>query len=153
MNRLTIAAIAAAFISGASGAWWVQSTRHAEVIAQIKADQLAQEIASRDTAINDMTGALRDWREQLKENNDDFQKLDSSLAALRSTVGGMRGELSNLPGFITNASRESLGDYATTCTNIFESMARMGAEMGHAGAAIARAADQHAADAQLVTPR
>lgn len=147
--KLTIAIAAASFALGGSISWIAQSVRHDAELARIENERLEAKTLAYDVILTDVTQALNGWQTQNQTNEEAYAKLETSLAGLRSTVTGMRGELSTIPRFIESASRESLGDYAATCTDIFNTMAKLGSEMGHAGAGIARAADRHAADAQL----
>lgn len=136
------AAIAA--VIGFASAWYVQGLRWDNDVAQAKVQHSTR-------ALNSVATALDNWQTQNQLNEAAYAKLDQSLIALRGTVGGLRGDFKELPGFVRSASRESLADYASTCTAIFERMADVGAEMGHAGARIARQADAHAADANALS--
>lgn len=129
-------------VIGFASAWYVQGLRWDNDVAAIKANYTT-------VAMNRVATAMDEWGKRQQKNEDAYAKLDESLIALRGTVGGLRGDFKDLPGYIRDASRESLGDYATACTAIFERMASMGGEMAQAGARIARQADKHAADAQL----
>ena len=67
---------------------------------------------------------------------------------MRSTVSGLRLDVK---GFNARASEAQLRAYTDACTAVFHDMATEVGELVEAGANIARKADQHAADARLMS--
>lgn len=95
-------------------------------------------------------GAIQNWQYANQRNEKAYEELNQTVISMRSTVSGLRGDFSTLPGFLRDASKETVGQYAAACTAIFADMAAAGGEMARAGAELARKADGHAADAALI---
>lgn len=150
------AAVAAAGIA-ASGAWWVQGQRYGLQVEQLKHQQTGAQLAGARQAVADMAGfqkgltdALDTFRATQQRNAQAQQDLGRLLLDLRGTTAGLRGDFAGLPDRIASAAQPALAEYASTCTAVFERMAERGERLAQRGAAIAAAADGHAADAVMV---
>ena len=89
-----------------------------------------------------------------KRRNKPTRKNQAELGALlidaRGTAAGLRGDFADLPSRINTASSAALGEYATACTAVFERLAAAGGRLAESGAGLARAAEGHAADEQMM---
>lgn len=140
---ITIGALVASFVFGG----YVQGNR---VENRWQAKELARKDKNMEAVLENQQStldAIQAWQKQSNTNEVAYAQLNESLVSLRGTVSGLRGEF---PGLIRDASEAQLRAYATTCTAVFDTMARAGADMAEAGARIARQADLHAADAALI---
>lgn len=152
-----LAAASAALTIGASGAWWVQVQRYSLQIEKLEHQQTSAELAGMRQTARDIAGFQKGFNDALanfqiagQRNFEAQQGLDRRLRDLRSFTAGMRGDFSDLPDRIARAAQPALTEYATTCTAVFESMAAAGGRLAESGAGIARKAEGHAADAQLI---
>ena len=151
-----VAAVAAAGVA-AGGAWWVQAQRYGLQIEQLKHQQTGSQLAGARQAVADMAGfqkgltdALDTFRAAQQRNAQAQQDLGRLLLDLRGTTAGLRGDFAGLPDRIASAAQPALAEYASTCTAVFERMAERGERLADRGAAIAAAADGHAADAAMM---
>lgn len=150
---LIVGAIAVATGAWVNGVRWeakhqaLQLEHASEKIT--RADKNMEALRDNQTKVLD---AIQNSQYAAARNEESYAKLTTSVSSLSRTVGGLRGDFAGLPGFIRDASQETLGQYATTCSAIFERMAERGAGMGEAGARISRQADLHAADALKLGP-
>lgn len=151
-----VAAVAAAGVA-AGGAWWVQAQRYGLQIEQLKHQQTGSQLAGARQAVADMAGfqkgltdALDTFRATQQRNAQAQQDLGRLLLDLRGTTAGLRGDFAGLPDRIASAAQPALAEYASTCTAVFERMAERGERLADRGAAIAAAADGHAADAAMM---
>jgi hypothetical protein len=151
-----VAAVAAAGIA-ASGAWWVQGQRYGLQVEQLKHQQTGAQLAGARQAVANMAGyqkgltdALDTFRTTQQRNQQAQQDLGRLLLDLRGTTAGLRGDFAGLPDRIASAAQPALAEYASTCTSVFERMAERGERLAQRGAAIAAAADGHAADAVMM---
>ena len=151
-----VAAVAAAGVAAGS-AWWVQAQRYGLQIEQLKHQQTGSQLAGARQAVADMAGfqkgltdALDTFRTTQQRNAQAQQDLGRLLLDLRGTTAGLRGDFAGLPDRIASAAKPALSEYASTCTAVFERMAERGERLADRGAAIAAAADGHAADAAMM---
>ena len=151
-----VAAVAAAG-AAAGSAWWVQAQRYGLQIEQLKHQQTGSQLAGARQAVADMAGfqkgltdALDTFRATQQRNAQAQQDLGRLLLDLRGTTAGLRSDFSGLPDRIASAAKPALAEYASTCTAVFERMAERGERLADRGAAIAAAADGHAADAAMM---
>ena len=152
-----LAAAGAALALGASGAWYIQGQRLGLQIEQIKHQVTSTQLAGATQAVQDLGGfqkgltdALANFQAINQRNAAAQQDLDRGLRDLRGLTGGLRGDFAGLPDRIASAAQPALAEYSTTCTAVFESMAAGGQRLAERGAEIARKADGHAADAELM---
>lgn len=94
--------------------------------------------------------ALQQFQSTQQANQLVQQDLGRVLLDLRGVTSGLRGDFASLPGRIERASRATLGQYASTCTAVFEAMAAGGGRLAEAGAGVSAKADGHAADVGLM---
>lgn len=151
-----VAAVAAAGVAAGS-AWWVQAQRYGLQIEQLKHQQTGSQLAGARQAVADMAGfqkgltdALDTFRATQQRNAQAQQDLGRLLLDLRGTTAGLRSDFAGLPDRIATAAQPALAEYASTCTAVFERMAERGERLADRGAAIAAAADGHAADAAMM---
>ena len=151
-----VAAVAAAGVAAGS-AWWVQAQRYGLQIERLKHQQTGAQLAGARKAVADMAGfqkgltdALDTFRATQQRNAQAQQDLGRLLLDLRGTTAGLRGDFAGLPDRIASAAQPALAEYASTCTAVFERMAERGERLADRGAAIAAAADGHAADAAMM---
>ena len=151
-----VAAVAAAGVAAGS-AWWVQAQRYGLQIERLKHQQTGAQLAGARQAVADMAGfqkglsdALDTFRTTQQRNAQAQQDLGRLLLDLRGTTAGLRGDFAGLPDRIASAAQPALAEYASTCTAVFERMAERGERLADRGAAIAAAADGHAADAAMM---
>ena len=151
-----VAAVAAAGVAAGS-AWWVQAQRYGLQIEQLKHQQTGAQLAGARQAVADMAGfqkgltdALDTFRATQQRNAQAQQDLGRLLLDLRGTTAGLRSDFTGLPQRIASAAQPALAEYASTCTAVFERMAERGERLADRGAAIAAAADGHAADAAMM---
>lgn len=95
--------------------------------------------------------AIQNWQYANAKNEAAYAQLTSTVSGLSRTVGGLRGDFAGLPGFVRDANREALGRYATACSAVFERLAEGGSRLAEAGSGLARRADQHSADAVMLS--
>lgn len=152
-----LAAAGAALAIGAGGAWWAQGLLYGLQIEQLQHLQTSAALAKTQKAITDMAGfqkgltdALETFQATGQRNSAAQQNLDRSLRELRSVTAGMRGDFAGLPDRIAGAAQPALAQYASTCTAVLQELADRGGRMAERGADIARAADGHAADSELM---
>ncbi|WP_289242021.1 MULTISPECIES: hypothetical protein [Delftia] len=152
-----LVAAGAALSIGAGGVWWIQGQRYGLQLEQLRHQQTTAELASTQQAVRDMAGfqkgmtdALATFQATGKRNQAAQQDLERSLRDLGNTTAGMRGEFAGLPERIAGAAQPALAQYATTCTALLEDLAERGGRLAQRGADIARAADEHSADASLI---
>jgi len=152
-----LAAAIAALAIGAGGAWWTQGQRYGLQLEQMRHRQTTAELNTTRQAVTDMAGfqkgltdALATFQATGQRNAAAQQDLDRSLRELRTATAGMRGDFAGLPERIAGAAQPALAQYASTCTALLEGLADRGGRMAERGAELARAADGHAADAELM---
>ena len=151
-----VAAVAAAGVAAGS-AWWVQAQRYGLQIEQLKHQQTGSQLAGARQAVADMAGfqkgltdALDTFRATQQRNAQAQQDLGRLLLDLRGTTAGLRGDFAGLPDRIASAAQPALADFSEQCVAVFQSMASAGERLAQRGAAIAAAADGHAADALML---
>ena len=151
-----VAAVAAAGVAAGS-AWWVQAQRYGLQIEQLKHQQTGSQLAGARQAVADMAGfqkgltdALDTFRATQQRNAQAQQDLGRLLLDLRGTTAGLRGDFAGLPDRIASAAQPALADFSEQCVAVFQSMASAGGQLAERGAAIAAAADRHAADALML---
>lgn len=151
------AALALGAAVAGAGAWTVQGQRYGLQIEQLKHQQTSVELAGTRQAVRDMarlqnglTDALHNFQAASQRNAAAQQSLDRSLRDLRGTTASLRGDFAALPERIAGAAQPALAQYASTCTAVLAELADRGARLAERGAAVARAADGHAADAALM---
>lgn len=151
LTALTSAALAA------STATWVQAQRYGLQLEQLKHQQTRTDLASQQSALGqlrqyqeDLTDALQQFQHAQRQNEAAAQSLHASLLELRTATGGLRSITTTLPQRIDAAATPAITQYAHTCTALLADLAERGEHLAQRGAAIARAADGHAADAALV---
>jgi len=152
----TIAAISAIVGAGLVGAYG-NGMRWETKYQALQLEQQQSDMARQNANIAAIVGkqeavinAISEWQARTQINEAANVKLQNSVISLQRTVSGLRGDFSTLPGFLRDASKETVGQYAAACTAIFADMAAAGGEMARAGAELARKADGHAADAALI---
>ena len=91
--------------------------------------------------------AIQNAQYTAAKNEAAYAELTQNVISLRSTISGLRIDTKR---FTTEATQDQLRAYATACTAVFHTMAAEIGSLGEEGARIARAADQHAADAKLI---
>jgi len=145
-----------AAVAGA-GAWWVQGQRYGLQVEQLKHQHTSAELAGARKAARDMaqfqkglTDAFHNFQATSQRNAAAQQNLDRSLRDLRGTTASLRGDFAALPERIAGAAQPALAQYASTCTAVLAELADRGTRLAERGAAIAHAADGHAADAALM---
>lgn len=151
-----VAAVVAAGVAAGS-AWWVQAQRYGLQLEQLKHQQTGAQLAGARQAVADMAGfqkgltdALDTFRATQQRNAQAQQDLGRLLLDLRGTTAGLRGDFAGLPERLATAAQPAIAAYASTCTALFERLAERGEQMAGRGAAIAAAADGHAADAAMM---
>ena len=150
-------AAGASLAIGASGAWWAQAQRYGLEIEKLQHQQTSADLAGTRQAVQDMAAfqkglndALANFQATGRRNAAAQQDLDRSLRDLRGTTAGLRSDFAGLPQRIATAAQPALAEYASTCTAVFERMAAGGERLAQRGAALAAAADGHAADAVML---
>lgn len=151
------AAVAAGLAGLALGAF-VNGQRWENKYHSLQLSHAAEQLERKDknTAavlenLQSVLDSVQNFQYATAKNEAAYAELTSTVSGLRGTVVGLRGDFSGLPGFIRGANQEALGQYATACTAVFERVAGEIANLGEAGAGIARLADQHAADALILS--
>lgn len=154
-TKLIAAAVLAAFIFGAG--WVTQGWRLAGQIEAIKHQQTQSQLNNVTAVANDLADthgrlvdALQQFQSAQQINQLAQQDLGRVLLDLRGITSGLRGDFAGLPGRIERASQAAGAEYITTCTAVFEDLAREIGTLAEDGAAIARTADGHAADVGLM---
>lgn len=154
--HLTLIAAAAALAVGGVSGWTAQGWRLAGEIESLKHGQTKTQLNGVAAVATDLAethgrfvDALQQFQSTQQANQLAQQDLGRVLLDLRGFTSGLRGDFANLPGRIERASQATLGQYASTCTDIFEAMAAGGGRLAEAGAGIAAKADGHAADVRL----
>jgi predicted phage tail protein len=154
-THIAAALVSAALAAGA--AWWAQGQRLGLQIERLQHQQTAAQLDSARHAVADMSrfqkgldDALEAFRTTQQRNAQAQQDLGRLLLDLRGTTAGLRSDFAGLPQRIATAAKPALAEYASTCTLVFERMAERGEQMASRGAAIAAAADGHAADAVML---
>lgn len=153
--KLIWAALAAAFLFGAgwvSNGWrlsgQIEALKHGQTQAQLEnVTAVASDLAETHGRFVD---ALQLFQSTQQANQLAQQDLNRVLLDLRGVTSGLHGDFAALPGRIERASQATLGQYASTCTAVFEAMAAGGARLAEAGAGVAAKADGHAADVRLM---
>ncbi len=152
-----LTAASAAFVVGASAAWWTQGQRYSLQLEQLRQQQITAELADTRQAVRSMAGfqkgmtdALTNFQVTGQRNAVAQQDMERGLRDLRDSTSGMRDDFAGLSQRLTGASQPALAQYASTCTVLLEELAERGGHMAERGAEIARKADGHAADASLV---
>lgn len=153
--KALIAALVAAFLFGAG--WLTNGWRLSGQIEAIKHGQTQSRLNNVTAVANDLADthgrfvdALQQFQSTQQANQLAQQDLGRVLLDLRGVTSGLRGDFADLPGRIERASQATLGQYASTCTAVFEAMAAGGARLAEAGAGVAAKADGHAADVRLM---
>lgn len=137
--------------------WVVNGWRLSAQIESLKHEQTKSQLSSVKTVAQDLSetqgrfvDALQQFQSTQQENQLSQQDLNRVLLDLRAVNSGLRGDFADLPERIKRANQASLGQYATTCTAVFEDLAREIGTLAEDGAAVARAAEGHAADVKLM---
>ncbi|MFZ7337604.1 hypothetical protein ACLS0R_15245 [Comamonas jiangduensis] len=137
--------------------WWVNGWRLSGQIEAIKHSQTQSQLNNVTAVANDLADthgrfvdALQQFQSTQQANQLAQQDLGRVLLDLRGVTSGLRGDFAGLPGRIERASQATLGQYASTCTAVFEAMAAGGARLAEAGAGVAAKADGHSADVRLM---
>lgn len=153
--KALIAAVLAAFLFGAG--WLTNGWRLSGQIEAIKHGQTQTQLNNVKAVANDLADthgrfvdALQQFQSTQQANQLAQQDLGRVLLDLRGVNAGLRGDFADLPGRIERASQATLGQYAATCTAVFEAMAAGGSKLAEAGAGVASKAEGHAADAKLM---
>lgn len=153
--KALIAALVAAFLFGAG--WLTNGWRLSGQIEAIKHGQTQSQLNNVTAVAHDLADthgrfvdALQQFQTTQQANQLAQQDLGRVLLDLRGVTSGLRGDFAGLPGRIERASQATLGQYASTCTAVFEAMAAGGARLAEAGAGVAAKADGHAADVRLM---
>ncbi len=153
--KLIWAAVLAALLFGAG--WVSNGWRLSGQIEAIKHGQTQAQLNNVKAVANDLADthgrfvdALQQFQSTQQANQLAQQDLGRVLLDLRGVTSGLRGDFAGLPGRIERASQATLGQYASTCTAVFEAMAAGGARLAEAGAGVAAKADGHAADVRLM---
>ena len=153
--KLIAAAVVGAFLFGAG--WVSNGWRLSGQIESLKHVQTQTQLNNVTAAANDLADthgrfvdALQQFQSTQQANQLVQQDLGRVLLDLRGITSGLRGDFASLPGRIEHASQATLGQYASTCTAVFEAMAAGGGRLAEAGAGIAAKADGHAADVRLM---
>ena len=151
-----VAAVAAAGVAAGS-AWWVQAQRYGLQIEQLKHQQTGSQLAGARQAVADMAGfqkgltdALDTFHATQQRNAQAQQDLGRLLLDLRGTTAGLRSDFTGLPQRIATAAQPALAEYASTCAAALDRLAAGGERLAQRGAALAAAADGHAADAVML---
>lgn len=153
--KLIAAALVAAFLFWAGwviNGWrlsgQIEAIKHGQTQAQLNnAKALASDLADTHGRFVD---ALQQFQSTQQANQLAQQDLGRVLLDLRGVTSGLRGDFASLPGRIERASQATLGQYASTCTAVFEAMAAGGSRLAEAGAGISAKAEGHAADVGLM---
>lgn len=125
--------LAGAFLAGAwIGNARVQINQHEAITASMQ----------------DTLDAIQVWQVDQRKNQEAYEALEKTVRDMRSTVGGLRLDVK---GFNARASETQLRAYTDACTAVFHDVATEVGALVEAGADIARKADQHAADARLMS--
>lgn len=157
MSRAGIisALIGAAALFGAG--WTAQGWRLSGQIEALKHGQTQAQLNNVTAVANDLADthgrfvdALQQFQSTQQANQLVQQDLGRVLLDLRGVTSGLRGDFASLPGRIERASQATLGQYASTCTAVFEAMAAGGGRLAEAGAGVSAKADGHAADVGLM---
>lgn len=139
----TCAVVAGSFFYGQHVGTTSSDLRHAkETIARKDSDMAA--VLDNQQQVMD---AIKDWKTANQRNEKAYEELSKTVIGMRSTISGLRIDTKR---FTTEATKDQLRAYATACTAVFHTMAAEIGSLGEEGARIARAADQHAADAKLI---
>lgn len=153
--KALIAALVAAFLFGAG--WLTNGWRLSGQIEAIKHSQTQVQLNNVTAVANDLAvthgrfvDALQQFQTTQQANQLAQQDLGRVLLDLRGVTSGLRGDFADLPRRIERASQATLGQYASTCTAVFEAMAAGGGRLAEAGAGIAAKAEGHAADVGLM---
>lgn len=155
--RAALLALAVGLAVGAGGAWWAQGQRYGLQLEELKHAATSNELAGTRQAVTDMAGfqkgfndALQQFQSAQQGNAQAQQDLGRVLLDLRGVTAGLRGDFAGLPERIAAASVPALSEYAATCTAVFEAMAAGGGRLAEAGAVLARQAEGHAADVEMM---
>lgn len=125
--------LAGAFLAGA----WIGDAR-----VQINQHE------SMAASMQDTLDAVQVWQADQRKNQEAYESLEKTVRDMRSTVSGLRLDVK---GFNARASEAQLRAYTDACTAVFHDVAAEVGALVEAGADIARKADQHAADARLMS--
>lgn len=153
--RTLAAAVGAALVFGAG--WAANGWRLSGQIGSIKHQQTKDQLGNVTAAAKDLADtqgrfvdALQQFQSTQQANQLVQQDLGRVLLDLRGITSGLRGDFAGLPGRIERASQATLGQYASTCTAVFEAMAAGGGRLAEAGAGVSAKADGHSADVGLM---
>lgn len=142
-----------AFASG----WTVSNWKADARIARIELGQVSEDLRKMTQAAINMSktqkgfdDALQTFQGTQQDNAKAQQDLGRVLLDIRGIAAGLRGDFAGLPARIERASSAALGQYATTCSAVFEDLAREIGTLAEDGAAIAQQAEGHAADARMI---
>ena len=155
VTHIAAALVSAALAAGA--AWWSQEQRLGLQIERLQHQQTAAQLDGARQAVADMASfqkglddALENFTTTQQRNAQAQQDLGRLLLDLRGTTAGLRSDFAHLPERIAAATPPALAEYASTCTAVLGRLAERGERLAQRGAAIAAAADGHAADALML---
>ena len=147
MNIYTIigacAVVAGSFFYGQHVGTTSADLRHAKATLARKDAEMAAVLDNQQQVMD----AIKDWQSANQRNEKAYEELNQTVIGMRSTISGLRIDTKR---FTSEATKDQLRAYATACTAVFHTMAAEIGSLGEEGARIARAADQHAADAKLI---
>lgn len=135
--------VAGAFFYGQHVGTTSADLRHAKAALAKKDADMAAVLDNQQQVMD----AIKDWKSANQRNEKAYEELNQTVIGMRSTISGLRIDTKR---FTTEATQDQLRAYATACTAVFHAMAAEIGSIGEEGARIARAADQHAADAKLI---
>ena len=155
VTHIAAALVSAALAAGA--AWWAQGQRLGLQIEQLQHQQTAAQLDGARQAVADMASlqkglddALENFTTTQQRNQQAQQDLGRLLLDLRGTTAGLRSDFAGLPQRIATAAQPALAEYASTCAAALDRLAAGGERLAQRGAALAAAADGHAADAVML---
>ena len=155
VTHIAAALVSAALAAGA--AWWSQEQRLGLQIERLQHQQTAAQLDGARQAVADLASfqkglddALENFTTTQQRNAAAQQDLGRLLLDLRGTTAGLRSDFAGLPQRIATAAQPALADFSEQCVAVFQSMASAGGQLAQRGAAIAAAADGHAADALML---
>lgn len=154
-THVAAALVSAALAAGA--AWWAQGQRFGLQIERLQHQQTAAQLDGARQAVADMASfqkglddALETFTATQQRTAAAQQDLGRLLLDLRGTTAGLRGDFAGLPQRIAIAAQPALAEYASTCAAALDRLAAGGERLAQRGAALAAAADGHAADALML---
>lgn len=114
-NKLLIAAAAilAAFVFGAWGAWAIQTVRLNHAVDQLKLSHAEQARIASDAALDRYTKLEKQKDEAIQAHAELAAKNAVAAASAKRAADGLRRDLAGMPARIAAASKSAVDEFAT----------------------------------------